>query len=98
MSFDVIRATILFGRKPTNVKEIRLVFTKTNKGITKRNYIDSVMFPPLAKDGRGWFSTIIPVNPMGILTHIDTDTAYARINVYPKQVIKESIRLTLMVC
>ncbi len=95
MGFDIVRATIALGEKPNNVDGIYLIFTKTNKKVTKRNYIDSISFPPLANTKDVWCSTIIPLNPMGIIMHIDSDNAYARVNFYPEQPTIQSAMLTL---
>ena len=96
MGFDITRAIIILDNKPANVDEIRLIFTKTSKSVTKQNYIDSVVFPELVKKDGVWYSEIYFLNPSGVITHIDSDTAYARVNFYPGQPMMQSVSLSLM--
>jgi len=96
MSHEILRATIFLEDKPLNLDNIYLIFTKTDKRITKRNYIDSAEFPSLVKRNGVWTSTIIPSNPLGVITTIK-DKYYSRVEFYPKPEQPYIVTLTLTI-
>jgi hypothetical protein len=85
---------VLFSDDP-GVKELRIIFTTDKKRVTTKNYLAHFELPLPVKYGDVWYSELTRSDIERIFPIDLPDTAFARLELYPRKDVISSIEITL---